>query len=210
MRVIGLTGPIGAGKSTVLGWLRELGARTIDADALVHRLYETDAGLQRQLQGRFGPAVVVEGRVDRAALGRAVFSNPDDKAALADLEALVHPAVLRAGDEEIARARAEGTAVYAVEAIKLVESGGSSRCDELWIVTAAAETQLARLVARGVSKAEARRRLVAQGTVASWTAAFQAESARLGRPRPMIVLDNRGDEAQGRAQVSRLWHGFTG
>ena len=111
-------------------------------------------------------------------------------------------------DSVIKALQAEGVPVYVVEAIKLVESGGSSRCDELWIVTAAEAVQLARLAARGVSEAEARRRLAAQGNAASWTTAFQAESAQLGRTRPVIVLDNSGDETQGRAQVARLWHGL--
>lgn len=208
MRVIGLTGTIGAGKSTMLGWLRELGARTLDADALVSRLYESDQALQRELQARFGARVVANGRVDRAALGEIVFAGPDDRTALADLEAIVHPAVHRLEDAAIAAAREAGAPACVVEAIKLVESGGSSRCDELWIVTAAEGVQLARLAARGLSEAEARRRLAAQGTVASWTAAFQAESARLGRSRPVIVLDNSGDEAQGKAQVERLWPGL--
>jgi dephospho-CoA kinase len=190
-------------------WLAELGARTIDADALVHRLYETDRALQEQLQARFGAQVVVGGRVDRAALGKAVFGGTGTEAALADLEALTHPAVLYARDEEIAQARAEGVAVLVIEAIKLIESGGSARCDELWIVTAAEAVQLARLAARGVPEAKARRRLAAQGTVASWTAAFQSESLRLGQPRPIVIFDNSGDEAQGREQVARLWNGVT-
>ena len=209
MRVMGLTGTIGAGKSTVMGWLRELGAWTVDADALVHHLYESDASLQEQLRARFGPEVVAGGRVDRPALGKIVFADSRDRTALADLEAIVHPAVHRLEDEAIAAAGAAGALACVVEAIRLVESGTSSRCDELWIVTTAEAVQLLRLAARGLVEAEARRRLAAQGTVASWTAAFQSESSRLGHPRPVIVLDNSGDEAQGRAQVERLWHGLT-
>jgi dephospho-CoA kinase len=205
MRIIGVTGTIGAGKSTVLRWLAELGAYGVDADALVHRLYASDRTLQAQLRERFGASVVSAAGVDRQALSRAVFGNPE---ALAALEGLVHPAVHRAEDEEIARARAAGAPAYAMEAIRLVESGGSSRCDELWIVVAAEAVQLARLAARGVSEDEARRRLAVQGSVASWTSTFQAESARLGRPRPILVVDNSGSEAAGRAQVERLWRGL--
>jgi dephospho-CoA kinase len=208
VRVIGLTGTIGAGKSTVMRWLGELGAHVMDADALVSRLYESDQALQRQLQARFGARVVANGRVDRQELSKIVFAGPEDRTALADLEAIVHPAVHRLEDEAIAAARAAGAPACVVEAIKLVESGGSSRCDELWIVTAAEVIQLARLAARGLGVAEARRRLAAQGTVASWTAAFHEESARLGRSRPVIVVDNSGGEVQGRAQVERLWYGL--
>src|SRR5437867_2218967 len=159
MRVIGLTGTIGAGKSTVMRWLGDLGACLVDADALVHRLYESDAALQRRLQARFGAAVVVNGRVDRAALGASVFADPSDRTALADLEAIVHPAVHRLEDEVIAAARAAGAPACVVEAIKLVESGGSSRCDASWIVRGAATGQLARLAAPGLDDAVAPSRL---------------------------------------------------
>lgn len=198
---------MGAGKTTVARWLAELGALTIDADALVHRLYESDAALQEALRHRFGGGVVAGGTVDRPALSRAVFGRPE---ALADLEALVHPAVRTLRDTLLAGAEAAGRAVCAVEAIKLVESGGSARCDELWVVAAAEQVQLARLAGRRVAEAEARRRMAAQGSIASWTAAFHAESRALGRPRPMVILDNSGPEEQGRAQVRRLWSGLGG
>ena len=106
MRVVGVTGTIGSGKSAVLGWLAARGARTVDADALVHRLYETDADLQRRLSERFGPDVLSAGRVDRAALRRAL-STPE---ALADLEAIVHPAVQGARDALIEEAARQGQA----------------------------------------------------------------------------------------------------
>jgi dephospho-CoA kinase len=205
MRIIGITGTIGAGKSTVLRRLAELGARTLEADALVHQLYETDQELRARLQARFGPQVASGGRVDRPALTAAAFGSPQG---LADLEAIVHPLVLRRRDAELAAARAAGVAVMAIEAIKLVESGGSARCDELWIVVAAREVQLARLLARGVDEAEAQRRLAHQGAVAGWSAAFLDESARLGRRRPIMIVDNSGRPEQTREQVHRLWHGL--
>ena len=204
MRVIGLTGTIGAGKSTVANWLAELGALAIDADALVHRLYASDSALQDALRRRFGEDMVQGGTVSRSALSKAVFGRPE---ALADLEALVHPAVRALRDELLTEAAAAGRAVCVVEAIKLVESGGSARCDELWIVAAAEDVQLARLGRRGVPETEARRRMAAQGSIASWTASFHAESRSLGRFRPIAVLDNSGPEEQGRAQVRRLWGG---
>ena len=207
VRIVGLTGTMGAGKSTVLRWLADLGAYTVDADALVHRLYATDRTLQAQLRERFGDRVASGSGVDRQALSRAVFGNPE---ALAALEGLVHPAVHRAEDEELARARAAGAPVCVIEAIRLVESGGSSRCDELWIVVADEAAQLARLAARGVSEEEARRRLAVQGNVASWTSAFEAESARLGRSRPVRIIDNSSSEAATRSQVERLWRGLGG
>jgi dephospho-CoA kinase len=199
-----VTGTIGSGKSAVLGLLAARGARTVDADALVHELYESDPDLQRLLSERFGPDVVVAGRVDRAALGRALSAPP----ALADLEAIVHPAVQRARDALLAEAARQGEAAFALEAIKLVESGAADRCDELWIVVVPPAVQFARLAARGLDEAEVRRRLAWQGDVASWTDAFLEQSARLGRPRPVVILDNGGTPAQTDAQVERLWLGI--
>jgi dephospho-CoA kinase len=205
MRVIGVTGTIGSGKSTVLRWLADLGARTVDADALVRRLYESDGELQAQLRAAFGPQVVAGTGVDRDALRRAL----DRPGALAELERIVHPAVQRARDALLDAARREGAPAFAFEAIKLVESGSSSHCDELWIVVAPPAVQLARLAARGVEGAEARRRLAWQGSVDTWTDAFLAESERLGRAgRPVVVLDNGGSEAVGQAAVRRLWSGL--
>jgi dephospho-CoA kinase len=206
MRVIGITGRIGTGKSTLSRWLVEQGAIAIDADSLVRMLYASDLALHDQLRRRFGTRVVIGSDVDRAALGRAVF---DDPVALADLEAIVHPAVRRLRDEHLLRARATGAPAALVEAIKLVESGGSADCDELWIVVANERVQLARLGARGVDEAEARRRLAAQGTIASWSEQFLAESARLGRVRPIIIFDNSGTETEGKTQATRLWRGIS-
>lgn len=205
MRIIGLTGTIGAGKSTVAQWLAERGARTIDADRLAHRLYDTDETVRAQVRARFGEGVFVDRRVHRPALAAAVFGRPD---LLAALEAIVHPAVHRLEEELIAQARRDGAPVCVIEAIKLVESGGAARCDELWVVVAAERAQLARLAARGLEEREARRRLSHQGNVAGWTSTFLAESDRLGRPRPVIVFDNSGTIEDSRAQAGRLWHGI--
>lgn len=203
MRVMGITGTIGAGKSTVARWLAELGVRAIDADVLVHRLYASDRALQSQLRTRFGAEVIVDGAVYRPGLAKAVLGQPQ---ALADLEALVHPLVHRLEEAELSAAEAIGISACAIEAIRLVESGASARCDELWIVVAAERVQLARLAARGVPEADARRWMASQGSVPSWTAGFLAESDRLGHPRPVLIVDNSGSTEEGRAQVRRLWH----
>lgn len=207
MRVLGITGTIGAGKSTVASWLAQRGATTVDADALTHRLYASDTSLLARLRDRFGDGIFRDGKLHRPSLGKLVF-DPGDPRALKDLEALVHPAVARLRDAELAAARAGGAAVCVLEAIKLIESGGSARCDELWIVFAAEAAQLARLTGRGLAEAEARRRLAAQATPAWWIERFTAESARLGRPRPVIVFDNSGSLDEGQALVARLWNGI--
>jgi len=204
MRIVGLTGQIGTGKSTVSRWLEAYGVVAIDSDALVRQLYDGDAALHAQLQGRFGGQVVRSGSVDKAALGAAVFS---DTQALTDLEAIVHPVVRRLRDQQVEEARRRGVPACAVEAIKLVESGGSDICDELWIVVAGERVQLERLAGRGMAEADARRRLAAQGTVASWSEQFLAESTRLDCTRPIVIFDNSGAEEVGKAHVKRLWEG---
>ena len=206
MRIVGLTGRIGTGKSTVARWLAELGVTAIDADALVAELYAEDATVHAALVQRFGADVVRAGAVDKDAL-RAHLAAPH---ALEAVERIVHPAVHRLRDDSLARARAAGAVGCVVEAIKLVESGGSAVCDELWIVVADEAVQLARLARRGVDEAEARRRMAWQGSFGTWIAAFVEESARLRRPRPVVVFDNSGDEVAGRAQASRLWLGAAG
>jgi dephospho-CoA kinase len=203
MRIVGLTGRIGTGKSTVARWLAEHGAVVLDSDALVAELYERDTALRARLAARFGQQIIGGKGVDKAAL-RAALSGPE---AVAALEQIVHPAVQALRDRKLVTARGAGASAAVVEAIKLVESGGSAICDELWIVVAAEPVQLQRLAARGVSADEARARMQWQGTSASWTEAFLVESTRLAKPRPVIVFDNSGSESEGRAQVKRLWRG---
>ena len=129
---IGLTGPIGCGKSTVAGMLAEHGAVVIDADRLVREVYE-DAAVREAVAERFGPGVrSPDGSIDRAALARIVF---DDAGALRALEAIVHPAVRPRILAGIDAAEAGRAAAVVVEAIKLVESGLAGLCDEVWLVT---------------------------------------------------------------------------
>ena len=130
---IGLTGPIGCGKSTVAGWLGELGAVTIDADEVAREVTAPGLAATEAVIARFGEGVrVAGGGLDRAALARIVFSDP---AALADLEAIVHPAVRERIVAEFANAEADRAPAVVVEAIKLVEGGLAALCDEVWLVT---------------------------------------------------------------------------
>jgi len=156
---IGITGPIGCGKSTVSGMLAEHGAIVIDADRLVREVYE-DAAVRQTVVGRFGPDVQrPDGSIDRRALAGIVF---DDPAALRDLEAIVHPAVrprILAGMEAAETSRAPAVVV---EAIKLVESGLAVLCDEVWLITCDPPIQRGRLRERGVPEDDADRRIAAQ------------------------------------------------
>ncbi len=179
---IGITGPIGCGKSTVAGWLAARGAAVVDADAVARAVVEPgERGLARVL-ARFGDAVrATDGTLDRAALARIVFGDP---AALADLEAIVHPAVRPRVLAAIEAAEAAGAPAVVIEAIKLVESGLVALCDETWLVTCTPGEQLARLAGRGVAPDDAARRIAAQGDMA----------ARLA-PLVTRVIDAGGDGA---------------
>ena len=161
MKIIGITGPSGAGKTTVLGVLEELGAAVIDCDALYHKLLQEDAALLKSIRARFGPAVFDgEGKLDRKALGNVVFHDPE---ALSALNALTHAAVLDALDKLLAQAETEGRSAAVIDAIALIESGAAARCAVTVAVTAPADARVKRLMAReGVSEAYARARIAAQ------------------------------------------------
>lgn len=153
--VIGITGSIGCGKSHVRETLAELGADGIDADIVAHHVMAPGGPAYEPLVAAFGPDVLrPDGVVDRGQLGARVFS---DGAALAQLEAIVHPAVIQ---EIRARVAASSAPAVAIEAIKLLEVGlSASLCDEVWVVACSEDDQLERLACtRGMSAAELRRR----------------------------------------------------
>ena len=157
--IIGLTGNIGTGKSTVLGYLAAKGALVLDADKLAHRAIEPGMPGYGGVVAAFGPGILLaDGTVDRAALGRTVFGDP---ARLAELEAIVHPAVFALAQKTIADSDAP---IVIVEAIKLLEAGNLRRlCREIWVVTSQPDLQLQRLMeSRGMGAEEARLRLAAQ------------------------------------------------
>jgi dephospho-CoA kinase len=159
--VIGLTGPIGCGKSTIARMLAELGAMTIDADEVAREVTEPGTPALSEIRARFGDAVLAnDGSLDRAALARLVFADPK---ALRDLEQIVHPRVREIIDRRLRDAEAEQQPLVAIEAIKLVEAGLAERCGEVWLVECAAQTQRARLAERGMAAADIERRLASQG-----------------------------------------------
>src|SRR5215212_5024740 len=164
--VIGLTGPIGCGKSTVAAWLGELGARVVDADVVAREVGEPGEPALQETVSTFGPVVVRDdGSLDRAALGRIVFSDPD---ALARLEAILHPAVRPRILDRIAEATRAGAPAVVIEAIKLVEGGLAAMCDEVWLVVCRPIAQRERLVARasaGADPADIDARIAAQSDI---------------------------------------------
>ncbi len=186
---IGITGPIGCGKSTVAGWLAARGAVAIDADAEARAVTAPGQPAHAAILERFGDAVRgPDGMLDRAALARLAFGEP---AALQDLEAIVQPAVRPRILAAIATAEAAGVPAVVVEAIKLVEGGLAALCDEVWLVACTPEEQRARLAGRGVAADDAARRIRAQ-----------ADSASRLAPVATRTLDTGGDVAAAEARVA--------
>jgi dephospho-CoA kinase len=185
---IGLTGPIGCGKSTVGRWLEERGAVLVDADAVAREVTAPGTPGHDAVLARFGAAVrAADGTLDRAALARIVFADADR---LRDLEAIVHPVVRPALLGRIDEAQRAGAAVVVVEAIRLVEGGLASACDEVWLVTCAPGDQRRRLRQRGMETTDALRRIEAQAGL----------EERL-RPVASRVIDTSGSPAAARARV---------
>ena len=187
--IIGLTGNIACGKSTVRGILQEHGAATLDADALVHELYLPGDPVFCAVVDAFGDDIVAaDGTLNRPALGRKVFGDP---AALARLEGLTHPAVIERTWHWVSR---QTTPIVVVDAVKLIEAGIVDGCDALWVVTCPLGEERRRLMTRpGMTDAEADRRLAAQAPEAEKVA------------RADVVIDNGGSLDATRAQIDRAW-----
>lgn len=192
--VIGLTGNIACGKSTVGRMLAELGAQYVDADALVHELLRPGTEQTAAVARRFGPEVLgPDGGVDRAKLGRIVFRDP---AALRDLEQILHPAVIARVREIVAQSTSP---VVVVDAIKLIESGLHREVQSVWVVTCRPEQQEERLVRlRGLSPEEAAVRIAAQ------------PPADEKLKHADVVIDNSGSLAETRRQVEAAWKRVVG
>lgn len=156
--IIGLTGNIATGKTVVRKMLGHLGAYTIDADALTHRIMAPDGPGYEPILDQFGKFILnPDDTINRGKLGNLVFSNPE---ALARLEAIIHPYVRRAVDYLIQNARQD---VIVVEAIKLLESPLREKVDTIWVTTSTEYNQLARLAAkRGMDTETAQQRMDAQ------------------------------------------------
>jgi dephospho-CoA kinase len=192
--VIGLTGNIATGKSVVRKMLEHLGAFGIDADALSHQAIARGGPAYAPVVKAFGEWLLnAEGEINRPALARLVFSEP---AALARLEAIIHPIVSQAIDFLIKRSQSQ---VVALEAIKLIESGLAKECDALWVVHVPPPVQQARLVEkRKLSQAEAQQRIAAQPP--------QADKVKAAA----VVIDNGGSFEDTWTQVQAAFNKISG
>ncbi len=192
--LLGLTGNIACGKTTVGQMLLALGAaRYIDADEVVHRLYERGQPIYAGVVAAFGAEILTpEGAIDRRKLGNLVFNDAEK---LRRLEAIVHPAVGAAIAAEIQAAPAD--AVLILDAVKLLEGGLGALCKSRWLVICNEEQQLRRLIERNsFSEEEARARLRAQPPI---------------EPKLRLVdevIDNSGTLEATRAQVEAAWARF--
>lgn len=193
-RILGITGNIACGKTSVGKMLLDLGVeKYIDADALVHQLYQSGQPIAREVAKTFGAGVIAaDGSVDRQALGALVFQ---DAQALRRLEEIVHPAVGRAMLQELASVSSDGIVV--IDAVKLLEGGSGALCQSKWLIVCPEEQEMARLMARnGLSEEEARARVQAQPSVE--------------RRLPLVdeVIDNGGSLAETQHQVESAFQRF--
>lgn len=188
-RVIGLTGPMGAGKSTVAAMLRALGAKVLDADAIVHDEQSRGTLGYSAIVQTFGTKILGPDReIDRRKLADEVFADPNK---LAKLERIIHPRVVARILE--ARKMLKEDDVLVIEAIKLLESGLRSVCDEIWVVVAPREEMLRRLEARGLGRAEAEMRLRSQRSEEEFRSAAD------------VVIENDADRGRTEDRVRAAW-----
>ena len=188
--VIGLTGNIATGKSTVLDYLSRLGAYIIDADKLAHQSLTPEGPAYHAVVAEFGSAILNPDRtINRKALGRIVFTNAD---LLNKLEQIVHPAVFVMTLKLVETAP---SSVIVLEAVKLLEAGPMfSQCDEVWVVTARPEVQLRRLMEnRGMDETTARQRMGMQSP----------QAAKINQANR--VIDNSGTLDELYAQLDEVW-----
>jgi len=182
----GLTGGIASGKSTIARMFAELGCFVLDADALVAELYRPGKAGHDALVRTYGTDILrPDGEVDRQKLANVAFA---DEASAQQLNALIHPIVM----EEAERRQPEGDGIYIVEATLLLEAGGKERYDKIIVVDVDQATQIARGIARGMTREEVERRIRHQMPRGERLAAAD------------YVIDNSGDLAKARREVQRV------
>lgn len=193
MRVVGLIGGIGSGKSEASAILASMGAVVIDADKVGHAVYAPGTAGFRGVVEAFGPEVVgADGTIDRKKLGARVFSEPGQ---LERLNAIVHPLIREEIERRLDAERSRGaTGLAVVEAAILLEAGWRPLVDEVWVVSAAPETVRARLAtSRGLSAEEVDARVAKQMPDAERRAAAD------------VVIENDADREALRARLHDLW-----
>lgn len=189
--ILGITGNIASGKSTVADFFAEAGARVLSADQLAREVVRPGGPVLEQIVARFGVGVLKpDGGLDRAALGELVFADPD---ARRELNAMTHPAIAVLAEQRLSELDRRGDSLVVYEAPLLFEAGAEARVDRVLVVTIAPEVQLQRLMQRdALDESAARQRIAAQMP--------EAEKVR----RADYVIDNSGSLAACRRQVEEL------
>ncbi len=192
MKVIGLTGGIGSGKSTVAQFLAELGAVILDADKVGHEALKPGSEIWERVINEFGQSIVtVSGDIDRAKLGKLVFNSDEARMCL---NRIMHPIIFKMVDSRLEEYRRKGVKVVVLEAPLILEVGRTSQVDEVWVTVAPEATVLQRVRERtGLSEQEARARIQAQ---------IPTEE-RIKHADVVIDTDCSLDELK--AKVKRLW-----
>jgi len=190
MFVVGLTGGIGAGKSTVAQFFAELGALVIDADQLARMAIERGTDGFAEVMLRFGDEVIVNGDIDRKKLAEIVFSDPE---ARRDLEAIIHPRVQALFAEAVADLDIDDILIYEIPL--LVETGAAAKFDYIITVESDIELRKARLLKKGLYISQIEKRMASQATP-------EAREAIADK-----VIRNDGDEDSLLRQVENLWEG---
>ncbi len=195
MKVIGLTGGIGSGKSTVSWFLAELGAVILDVDKIGHEAFKPDTEIWRQVVATFGSQILTPGGdIDREKLGEMVFGNPES---LARLNQIMHPRMYEIVTAQLDDYRRQGMDVVVLEAPLLVEVGWTSSVDEAWVTVASEVTVLSRLEAqKGLSRQQALARIHSQ--LSSEERIRHAD----------VVIDTDCDLEELKTRVGELWWGL--
>jgi dephospho-CoA kinase len=192
MKVIGLTGGIASGKSTVARFLKGLGVVVIDTDKIGHELLGSDAGAKREVVAAFGGGILTpDGSISREKLGRIVFGNHES---LARLNMIMHPRIAERVKAQLDVYREGGAKVVVIEAPLLLEAGWASLADEVWVTVASEATILGRLKERaGLSEPESLKRLRSQMSA--------AERVR----QADVIIDTDCELGELKEMVAKLW-----
>ena len=191
-RVIGLTGGIGSGKSTVSRFLAELGAAVIDADKIGHEVYRPDTDTWRKLVKTFGRGILTaDNTIDRKKLGAIVFSNEEE---LKRLNAIIHPQITEVIKKQIDDYRRKDAKVIVLDAPVLLEAHAKNLVDEVWVVVANEENVIKRAVARtGLREEQIRDRIRAQ----------MSKTERIKNAQVIIYNDGTPEDLRGK--IKKLW-----
>lgn len=192
MKVIGLTGGIGSGKSTVSRFLGEMGAVVLDADKVGHQAYQPGTETWKELVAAFGEDIVApDSTIDRRKLGAIVFADPE---ALARLNRIMHPRMFDMMKARIEEYRGQGTEVVVLEAAILLEANWTPLVDEVWVTVASESIVVQRTRERtGLPEEQIKARIRSQ--LSNEERSQQAK----------VVITNDGDLAELRVKVEKLW-----